>query len=69
MVVAKRLMTAAEALPTFGETPLTLSIGVAALKAGVKHTPLDLAAVALIRKAENALRNAMQSGGKRAVAA
>jgi len=69
MVVAKRLMTAAEALPTFGEMPLTLSIGVAALKAGVKHTPLDLAAVALIRKAENALRNAMQSGGKRAVAA
>lgn len=69
MVVAKRIMTAAEELPAFGEIPLTLSIGVAALKAGVKHTPLDLAAVALTRKAENALRNAMELGGKRAVSA
>ncbi|MGI9078459.1 MAG: GGDEF domain-containing protein, partial [Gemmatimonadaceae bacterium] len=68
IVVAKRLIAAAERL-TSGEMPLTLSVGVAALKAGVKHTPLDLAAVALTRKAEDALRNAMESGGKRVVAA
>ena len=68
MIVAKRLMAATEGLTTPGELPLTLSIGVAALKAGVKHTPLDLAAVALTRKADDALRSAMGSGGKRAVA-
>ena len=69
LIVAKRLMSATEGLKNSEGTTLTLSVGVAALKAGVKHTPLDLAAVALTRKAEDALRTAMESGGKRTVAA
>ncbi|MBC7789998.1 MAG: GGDEF domain-containing protein [Anaerolineae bacterium] len=69
LVVAKRLMAAVDGLTGVAGQLLTLSIGVAALKAGVKHTPLDLAAVALTRKAEDALHSAMASGGKRTVSA
>lgn len=67
LVAAKRLHAAAAGIVDREGRTLTLSIGIGALKAGVQHKPLDLAAVALTRKGEDALRIAMESGGNRAV--
>jgi diguanylate cyclase (GGDEF)-like protein len=47
--------------------PTTVSIGVAALREGVVHSPTSLAALALVRKADEALRQAKALGGNRVV--
>ncbi|MEJ7813426.1 MAG: GGDEF domain-containing protein [Gemmatimonadaceae bacterium] len=67
LVVAERVRRGIAGAPA--DLALTVSIGLAALKEGVTHTPISLAALALTRKADEALRLARGKGGNRAVIA
>jgi diguanylate cyclase (GGDEF)-like protein len=66
-VAAERIRNAVTALES-GEVPapITVSIGIASLREG-SYSPISLASLALVRKADEALHQAKQSGRNRTV--
>jgi diguanylate cyclase (GGDEF)-like protein len=66
-VAAERIRTAVTTLEA-GEVPapITVSIGIGSLREG-SHSPISLASLALVRKADEALYQAKQSGRNRTV--
>lgn len=65
-VAAERIRAAVSALDGEVPAPLTVSIGIGSLREG-SHAPISLASLALVRKADEALYQAKQSGRNRTV--
>jgi diguanylate cyclase (GGDEF)-like protein len=66
-VAAERIRTSVSALDTDDvPAPVTVSIGIGSLREG-SHSPISLASLALVRKADEALYQAKQSGRNRTV--
>jgi diguanylate cyclase (GGDEF)-like protein len=66
-VAAERIRNAVTALePPDVPAPISVSIGIGSLKEGA-HAPISLASLALVRKADEALYQAKQSGRNRTV--